>query len=507
MLYSGFFVTLTTMSSTLLTNAQLFRERRFAPGSLLIEDGRIAEVTDGDVHIHGAEVIDMAGQYVLPGFVDGHFHLMMLALKRLRCDLSRAVSAQQVVERLSDWSHRDSGAIVGVEWDESRWRDHTRPTRAMLDAISAERPVFARRICCHVGVANSALLDMLRARGDFVDADTGVITEAAVFEATRLTYPAQEGIVSGMEPAIRDLHALGVTGIHDIIDKSNYDAYLQGLRVSAVPLRIDGIMIAAPDELDGLKEQASDIGDDMLRIIGVKLFSDGSLGAHTAALNSPYSDAQTLGDFLLDESELHHTLSTCADRGITCAVHAIGDRAIRTVALEMAKFPRDVPRFRIEHAEVIGWDEMELLARAPVVLAMQPNFVRRWGEPGGLYEQRLGRSRWERCNPFRTLADGGVGYMFGSDGMPPGPLYGIAGATRHPVEKERLTVAEALERYTDWPNRLGAVPRPAGRLEAGNLADLVVLSGNPLAGDPDQIEVAGTWVGGGRVYGRPAVSS
>jgi predicted amidohydrolase YtcJ len=272
------------------------------------------------------------------------------------------------------------------------------------------------------------------------------------------------------------------------------------VRASAAPIRIEGFAHVDPREYSGLTGRSSDIDGGRFRLAGVKVFADGSFGGRTAALHSSYSDDRTIGEFLLDEETLDNTLRRCCDAGVTCAVHAIGDRALRTVLLAMAKFPSDTNFFRIEHAELTGYDEVKLLEYSPVYLSMQPNFVRNWQEPGGLYETRLGPDRWGRCNRFRTLADAGVPYMFGSDAMPAGPLFGLRGATHHPVEEERLGLAEALLCYSARAAGLGARPGNSGELVSGRVADLVVISGDIDAGDPALLDVDQTWVGGRLVF-------
>jgi predicted amidohydrolase YtcJ len=229
------------------------------------------------------------------------------------------------------------------------------------------------------------------------------------------------------------------------------------------------------------------------------VYLDGSIGARTAALHTPYEDDPTTGTLLVEPGSLRETLRSSSERGISCAVHAIGDRAVATALGEMQAVGDG--RFRIEHAEVIGPAEMELARGSSVALVMQPNFVRNWAGENGLYHRRLGGERWRRNNPFRSLVEAGVRIAFSSDGMPPGPLYGIRGATRHPNAAESISATVALELYTDAPTRVGAHPgRPAGRLEPEALCDMVHLSANPLLGDLDGIQILGTWVGGRHVY-------
>jgi predicted amidohydrolase YtcJ len=501
--------TIYRMPKILFTNGTLFMpDGRFERGALLVDGGVIAEVyaSDGEEAPPSARIVDLRGRYLAPGFVDAHTHLMTLALGRLRCDLDGAASASDVERRLSDWiGAGDSGddrPVVGVGWDDSGWDNDALPTREALDAIAPRRPVFARRICGHLGVVNSAFLALLKGFEPLVDAETGLITEDAVFEANRLGFPSRDAVVPAVEAAIRGLHALGITGIHDVVSGNALDAYIDGIASSRARIRIDAMFCVGPEDFDSVAARTGTLGDDWFRPIGVKLFADGSFGARTAALNSSYSDAQTIGEFLLVEQEMARTFRTCAERGVVCAVHAVGDRAVRAVLLEMAKFPPDTDVFRIEHAELTGWDELRLLERSPVCLVMQPNFVRNWQHPGGLYETRLGKDRWRKCNRFASLRDAGVPYVFGSDGMPPGPLFGMRGATHHPVERERIPLGEAVSRYTAGPALFGRSSRRAGELAAGNVADLVILSGDHAGGDPDSLGVVETYVAGERVFPR-----
>ncbi len=475
---------------------------RFERSSLLVAGGQIVEVIphgpDRELLQSGrVEGIDVCGQYIIPGFVDAHVHLRALALKDVRCDLGGARSLRELIDTLARFAVDGcgDGAVVGVEWDESGWEDASFPTRVQLDAVSTTRPVYARRICGHVGVVNTAFLRTLEAPARFVDPDTGLLTEAAVEVANHLSAPPPQTVSDSMEGAIRTLHALGITAIHDIVTPGGIDAYLSGVRRSRVPLRIDALLAGSIDELMSLRERAADIHPDWFRAVGLKLFSDGSIGGRTAAMHEPYADADTRGELLLDAAEMRSTFRRCAGQGLVCATHAIGDRAVAEVLAALDGVDTSGRLFRIEHAEILGEPELEGIVKSGVVLAMQPNFVRSWGGEGGMYHRRLGSDRWSRANPFRTLESRGVDFVFSSDGMPPGPLFGLRGATHHPVPGESIGAMSALDRYTGHT-------RAAVKLAPGRPADFVALTGNPLVADTDSVDVDATWVGGVEVFHR-----
>jgi hypothetical protein len=163
-------------------------------------------------------------------------------------------------------------------------------------------------------------------------------------------------------------------------------------------------------------------------------------------------------------------------------------------------------RFRIEHAEVIGREEMKRCEALRIPLVMQPNFVRNWGGEGGMYASRLGPGRWAQHNPFASLLRADVPYAFSSDGMPAGPLFGLRGATLHANGRERIGAGEAFYRYTraaadafaGWEGDAGAAE--GGRIEAGARADLVVLSAHPLLTDVDRVRVEATIADGVEAY-------
>jgi hypothetical protein len=389
---------------------------------------------------------------------------------------------------------------MGVDFDESRWEREVLPTRVMLDGVDDRRPVLARRICGHVGVANTLLIRRLRKWPEFMDEESGVIREQVLWDAGRSWEPNPDDVVAGFRAAIGDLHRLGITTIHDIVEPHNFETYVRGVSEAGAPMRIDALVHANPRHIDYYRRQCEASSAADFRVVGIKCFLDGSLGGRTAALNADYSDGPGWGTLLMRPEVLRAVADECFESGYMLAIHAIGDRAIDEATAVLRDFPAESHLFRMEHCEVAGPGQIGKLAHAPVFLSLQPNFVRNWGGRGGLNERRLGQERNRYCNPYRSLLEAGLNCVFGSDGMPPGPLYGLKGAILHPVPEEALTPAEAIGCYTSRAHGIPVHERNAGYLEPGRLADLVVIDGNPLSEDLDTLQVVMTMVGGGTVF-------
>lgn len=496
------------MTKKIFANGWVFTPNGdFKKASVVVEDTLIQgiiepeEALPGDAGA-GVQHIDLEGGYVLPGFVDTHIHLTALALNRLRCDLSAATSARDICERLALWAdaHPDAPMLVGVDFDESRWENAKHPTRAMLDGVDDRRPVLARRICGHIGVVNTPLLERLQKRPGLVDEDTGVVREHALWDAGRMWTSDAAEVKRSYQAAIEDLQRLGVTTIHDIVEPDSFEMYIEGVSKSAAPLRIDALVHTNPRDLEYYRKTCAESGARDVRVVGAKCFLDGSLGGRTAALNADYNDGPGWGTLLMRREVVHALAEECFENGHVLAVHAIGDRAIDLAVSALRDFPKGTRRFRLEHCEVAGPSQIEKLRWAPVFVSLQPNFVRRWGGPGGLNERRLGAERNRWCNPYRSFIDAGIECVFGSDGMPPGPLYGLKGAIDHPLPEQRLSPAEAIACYTSRPHALEPHRRNAGVLEAGRVADMTVLDRNPLTEDLDTVAVSKTVIDGEVVF-------
>ncbi len=445
--------------------------------------------------------LDAGGATVTPAFTDAHIHLVAWARSRGALELfdcaSRAAALARVAAHLA--AHPGDGAVVGRGWDANGWSEA--PDRGSLDRVTGDRPVVLHSKDFHSLWVNGAALARAgvtretpdpaggRFERDATGTPNGLVREHAVRRFAALM-PAEgsERDLARVRDAARALHAEGITAVHDFEGAEEH-------RVLRALTRGDGPWVRVLMHLHhgGLDHAlalglASGTGDDRFRIGALKLFADGTLGSQTAALLEPYEGSTDRGLELIPPAELASLVARAAAGGIATAIHAIGDRAVRSSLDAFAacgpalRGPALPPR--IEHVQLLDAADRPRFASLGVAASLQPSHCtsdidiahRHWGA-------RVGRSY-----PWRSLLDAGARLAFGSDAPvePPASAAALHSAVtrRRPdgrpaegfVPAERLTLDEALSAFTEGPARLaGGWPR-LGRLAAGARADLAVWS-------------------------------
>lgn len=507
-----------------LVDGKVFTGTRDRPWAkaLSIREGRIVAVgTDAQAERWTgprSRRIDLRGRVVVPGFIDAHAHMADSAgeLGWTRLDGTRDID--DALDRLRKACARTPTGdwVVGIDWDEAKWRERRFPTRDDLDRVSTEHPVVARRIDCHMAAVNSRALeraqDLVGLRGFEVDGSgrpTGILKEEAFEELYERFASGEASIERNLPKIARSAHRLGITSIHDVVSPAEWRAYQRAHRAGRLRLRVYGMM--RDGALASLVHAGivSGLGDEWLRFGAVKIFSDGSLGAFTAALATPYEGRpEERGMLIHPPSELEAILETAHRAGLQTATHAIGDEAIRLVVDALANIQEEAPhgtlRHRIEHYELPDVDALRQTKSAHLVASCQPNFIGQWSGPSDVYEIRLGRARIAENNPYRRILGLRIPLCFGSDGMPYGPLYGIHWAVNGFFEDQRISPEDAFRAYAAGGAYAAFEEEDKGTLATGKLADFAVLDGDPF-GEPDTIErcrVRETWMGGERVFVR-----
>jgi len=497
-------------------------------GALMVRDGRVAAIGRSDeLAGTGIDQVRYPGGVIIPGLRDAHFHPVTYAALAGGRSLKEAADFADLEDRLQTSAAGLSRGdpLVAMRLDDETLAEGRLPTRTDLDAMFPERPVLLHRYCGHIAVANSAALDIgdigpetPDPPGGSLDRDdhgrpTGILRETAVeLVAARLAPLAPQSVTPDhFVAAMHGLAGLGLTSIGAIAGCGDGAWADLGDQVAVIaeaarllPIRCNVLVIApTPQELERQAEVVAAAGGHV-RFLGFKAFSDGSLGGHTAAMHAPFADrTDTAGTLRLDPAWGRSMADAALAMGGRVAVHAIGDRAnARVLDLfdNLVASGADPGLLRVEHASVLGDDEIERFRRSGVTASIQPAFL---ASETTWLKKRLGPERMEGAYPFRTLRDQGVPLAGGSDCPvePPHPLWGMATARDRAgiVPAQGLEATDALALFTDWA---AASLGEAEPLAIGSPADFVVLDRDPVTASAAEVRTAhvvDTWVGGERV--------
>jgi predicted amidohydrolase YtcJ len=516
-------------AALVLTNGNFFTGDLAHPHAtgVAIVDGSIAAVADSDAALKswiGAKtrVIDLHGQFAMPGFNDAHVHLADGGYAKLGVNLEGARSLaefqQRIRERMKDY--KPGEWITGSGWDHTLWPEKKFPTRQDLDAVSTTHPMFFERVDGHVAVANSRALEIAGinkstldppggkiARDPTTGEPTGMLEEASAMGPVSAKIPSYtpERRLHALNLAIAEAAQFGVTSVQDnsvqdAPDNTNggwdvFRGYQQLLREGKLSIRITEWLPfnASLDRLEKIRKagggsSAENPGDPWLKTGALKDFMDGSLGSRTAAMLSPYTDDPgNIGILRVDPVQLA-SMSIERDRaGFQLAFHAIGDRANRvaldTYAAVLAANGKRDRRDRIEHAQIVAIDDLSHFAALNVIASMQPSHLlddQRWAAA------RIGSERLRGAYAWHSLLADGTHLAFGTDYPVESidPLRGIYSCVTRELPdggpqggwmpQEKLTMDECLRAYTSGAAYAQFEEGRKGKLAPGMLADIVV---------------------------------
>jgi len=519
-------------ADTIFLNAQIITldRVRLQVQALAIEHGHIAKIgTDREVlSVAGrnTETWNLDGATVLPGFTDCHTHLVGYGIQLHGGNLRKATSISEIQSILRKQAEKTPPGtwVLGYGWDQEKLNERRFPNRHDLDAVVFDRPACITRVCEHICTANSPALQLANITrtttppiGGVIDRDetgepTGVLRENAM--GLVLSHiPAVDGaeLRKAISLAMHKAVSAGLTSIHCIVDQPQHVRALQAMsRAGELGARI---YVLIPDEWLGPASEigiSTGFGDEMLRIQAIKVFTDGSLGARTAALESPYSDSpDTRGVLIHSQDKLNSIIESASRQGFQIAIHAIGDHAI-AMALTAIEKARDVVpqcdklRHRIEHVAVLNPDLIKRIKQAKVIASVQPRFI----PSDSWVPARVGRERAKLVYPLRSLLRSGATVVGGSDCPvePIDPLEGISAAVTSATRDygEHIDAQAAIELFTKNAAYATHEEKLKGTIHEGKVADLVVLDRDPLKVPPEQIrqiKVLATIVDGRIMYG------
>lgn len=508
--------------------------------ALLVRDGVILAAGDAaEVRAQlrpDYDLIDLAGRALIPGLTDAHIHLLWTGLNFQAIDLDGVPSLDEALERIRQQAERlPPGAWVrGHGWNHSLW-EHRWPTAADLDRVTAGRPAILSRKDGHSVWLNTRALEIAgidertaEPSGGVIQCDergypTGVLSENANDLAWNVVPPpsAVEN-QQALRAIIRACNARGLTSLH-IPESTDTLSTLQVLKgMDELHARcLFHIPYRQLDDYIALGVR-SGFGDGMLRIGGVKIFGDGSLGSCTCHMLSPFAGSKTnYGMPTVPEDELFAAVHKANANGIAVTIHAIGDRANRTVLDAIAAHRAQPPApgtvapllpNRIEHAQHIDPTDVPRFAALNVIASMQPIHAT---SDYQIAERLVGpeRSLWSYA--WQPLQQSGAVLALGSDAPVEtfDPWAGLhAAVTRQRQDGQppngwhpelALSLEQALWGYVIGPAIASHETERKGRLAPGMAADLVVIGADPFAIAPADLwrmEVEQTFVGGRSVW-------
>ncbi len=526
-------------------------------GVMAILGDRVLHVGPDDAGLTAKRTVSLGGRCVVPGFHDAHQHMAWFGASLDEIDLSTppirslddvaaAIAAACANTAADRW-------IVGSGYDENKIGGH--PDRDLLERVAPGRRVLLTHTSGHMSVVSQAVLAELGLSEHGRDVSGGTIVLDGSGRPTGLLQEQAQNLLAPLRrPVALDEIALALARASDVYVRQGITsvveagvgggwigrtpvealAYQRARDAGRLAVRVE--LMVASDVLHALGGNEADdlgtgidlglrtgFGDDRLRLGPVKVFSDGSLIGHTAAMCSDFHDTPGVRGYLQDDAEaLVDTIVSAHRSGWRVASHAIGDAAIDLVLDAYERCQRDhprtgwggrpdnpQPRHRIEHFGVARPDQVVRAARLGVVPVPQGRFV---GEIGDGMLRALGSPRSDWAYRFASLLAAGM-VVPGSSDRPVvdgRPMLGIHDMVNRRTASgevlgagEVVTAHDALRAYTYGSAYASYEEDRKGWIGPGTLADLAVLSDDPTAVDPGalaDIEVLATLVGGEVVW-------
>ncbi|MBF0362694.1 MAG: amidohydrolase [Oligoflexia bacterium] len=498
------------------------------------------------------KVIDAAGRFVVPGFIDSHIHFLMGGQRLISVQLRDVCSRKQFVEKIASYAASiEAGEwIIGGDWDHTLWGEgesesegtEDLPTRFLIDRVTPHNPVWITRKEGHMYLANSLAMKLAKVDehisnvatvegGTILTDANGILTGIFKDNAINLIYPhvplpSQSESDRALAAATKYAHSNGVTSIHHMTEPADrnrggvacdpqvfIDSYSRG----KLKIRVKCSVPIQDWEKNIIKDQNQNQNQNqdqnhMLNFGVIKGYVDGSLGSHSAAFFSPYinsvdtpNSSNYCGDIVNSEENLYNWIKSIDSRGYQLFIHAIGDRGINTILNIFERVIKENGesdrRWRIEHAQHILFEDAPRFKKLGVIASMQPYHAI---DDGRWAEKILGKERVKSSYACRTLLDAGCKLAFGSDWFvaPPNPILGIhAAVTRKIIDvgdssdckkiflpEQRISVEEALYAYTIDAAYSVYEEKIKGSLEVGKLADFVILDRDLTKIPIDEIE-------------------
>ncbi len=461
-------------------------------------------------------VIDAQNRLVLPGFIDSHVHFVDGGLQLLELNLRGCQSKEEFRVKVKQAvQEKPAGAwIYGSGWDHELWGGFL-PDLSWIDDLSSQHPIILFRVDGHLCLLNSTALKIaglnpnsVSPPGGIIMKDShgklsGILKDKAIESVTQhIADPGSQALNKAIKAAGAYTASLGVTSVHNMSLFSYSDYYNLKNAYESGDLKTRVHCTFSVNEIqEAIEINQSQAHNNWLRAGGIKVFTDGSLGAHTAAFMKPYLDQpDNSGMLIYPEEEINRLIHEIDQAKLQLMIHAIGDKAVHIC---LNSFERMIEqnasrdrRFRIEHAQHLLPQDIARFSKLDIIASMQPAHIL----SEGWAEKALGSERLKTAYAFRSLLDQQAKLVFGSDWFvtTPDPIQGIYAAVnritsdgRYPdgfVPEQKIAIHEAIKAYSIDAAYSVFEENIKGSIARGKLADLVILNQNLFDIHPSEIE-------------------
>ncbi|HYK76294.1 MAG TPA: amidohydrolase [Daejeonella sp.] len=495
-----------------------------------VKDGKILEVGPNDDILkkyEAKEQVDAQGKPVYPGFIDGHAHFYGYGQGLQTLDLVGTRSWEEIVEKVKAFAAKNpEGWIIGRGWDQNTWPVKSFPNNEFFNKLFPGRPVFLTRIDGHAAIVSQAALDQAgiqpgqKINGGEIETINGKLTGILVDNAvglvsSKIPAPTTAQQEKGLLDAQENCFAVGLTTVVDCGLDHSIIPVIDGLQKSnALKMRMYVMLSDNPDNYDFLFKNGA-IKTDRLDVRSFKVYADGALGSRGACLLKPYSDKPGYSGFLLsDKRHFEEVAKKIAEKGFQMNTHAIGDSANREILNIYARVlkGKNDRRWRIEHAQVIAPSDFVLFGQNNVIPSVQSTHA-----TSDMYwaGDRLGAERLKGAYAYKQLLQQNSWLVLGTDfpveNINPMLTFYAAvvrkDAKGYPANgfqmENALSREEALRGMTIWAAKGSFEEKEKGSIEAGKLADFVILDQDIMKAEPMELlktKVLNTYINGENVY-------
>lgn len=476
---------------------------------MVINQGKIVAVGGNELltQYQSDSVLQADGKFIYPGLIDAHSHFYGLGAYMQTVDLTNTKSWDEVLSRCKEFVAKNNPSfLTGRGWDQNDWAVKNFPTNEALNKLFPDIPVLLKRVDGHAAIANNKALELAQINintkidgGELIKSSnklTGVLIDNAVdLVQEKLPKPDRASITKSLLMAQQVCIDLGLTSVCDAGLDTEVIEVIDSLQKSKQLFIRVYAMISANDKQVDEWLNREPIKTDVLNVSSFKMYADGALGSRGACLLQPYHDQhQHHGLILTPLSKMEAYVKRISKSPYQLNTHCIGDSANRFVMQLYGKYlgENNNRRWRIEHAQVVHQNDFNLFGKYNIVPSVQPTHA-----TSDMYwaEDRLGKERIKGAYALKTLLKQNGWLPLGTDFPvePPQPFYTYYAAVERKDAQQfpesgfqmqdALTREEALKGMTIWAAKSAFEEHIKGSLEAGKLADFIIMDVDLLQAD------------------------